>query len=266
MPPSGVRSRVTRAASAMGDAIASARITKLVTRKALETFNDSRNITILSKPWHSQISRQKQARLRLQQSWRAVDERRHRRMIAGNTSIYQDIHRRLAFNLNCIMRLRRVQIHLQIERQANFPVHFRLCPLMKPAGLALFRLQILCLNIPLRNYRISGFDDPSGFPPKAMGDQRKRFFQTGMSSFARFEQSPKFFRRQPAANLSLQWRATRRGVHHTLNMNSSHFTAYTRHAQGQEIHHKSRIHTGPNHSRTTLFANPIEFPSELWLA
>src|SRR5437879_4359584 len=92
-----------------------------------------------------------------------------------------------------------------------------------------------------------------------MSDECQRFFEACVSSFTGFEQSPKLLRRYSAVNLSLQWRAPCGCVHHTLNMNSSHFPADTGHAKRQKIHHKSGIHTGPDDSRTTFFANPIEF-------
>src|SRR5262249_21119224 len=143
---------------------------------------------------------------------------------------------------------------------------FRLRPLMKPACLALFHFQMLRPNIAFRNNSVTRFNDSSCFPSKAVGDQRQRFFEACVPGFARFEQSPKFFWSQPAANLSLQWGASRRCIHHALDMNGSHFTTHTCHTERQKVHHKSGIHTGPNDARTILFADPIELRGQVWFA
>src|SRR5215470_16460735 len=105
MPPFGVRTTATRAPSATAAEIVRAIVKqndnhvcaslRLPIRWGEGQFVKSsdfvktRNIlSASSKSWHRQITHQKQARLRLQQSWRAVHQGRHRRMIPGNTSIY----------------------------------------------------------------------------------------------------------------------------------------------------------------------------------
>ncbi len=87
-----------------------------------------------------------------------------------------------------------------------------------------------------------------------------------MAGFAFLEEAPEFGRRQAAADFFLQGSAAGRGVDDALNMHGADITADAGHADGQEIHDKTRIDAGADDARAGFFANLVEQRRESRLA
>jgi hypothetical protein len=116
-----------------------------------------------------QVSHQPQTGWHLQQTWHGIDQRRDCGRVAGDTAANHHIDGRVTFNLNCISRLGRIQIHLEVESQTEFAVAPGLGSLVQTAGLTLLDLQELCSNVVVSNYCITPFFHTLKPPTQAVG-------------------------------------------------------------------------------------------------
>src|SRR4029077_19197535 len=109
-----------------------------------------------------------------------------------------------ALDLDRVVRVLGIQVHLEVERQADFAVDPCFGPLMERAGLAAFYLEELSPDAVVGHDRLTRFDDGLRLPAEAVGDEGERFLQARVAGLAALEQAADLLGGQAAANFSLQ--------------------------------------------------------------
>ena len=82
------------------------------------------------------------------------------------------------------MRVLRIQVHLQIQRQASPAIYSGLGTLVQSAGLAFLDFQILRADVVISNDGITGFDEVLQRPTQAVRDQGERLLQPRVAGLA----------------------------------------------------------------------------------
>ena len=224
------------------------------------------NSGISRDPWHGQIGHQQQTGRRIEQAIGGVDQRGDRGLIPSDASVDDYIQGWIAFNLNSVVRVRGIEIHLQIQSQANLSVYGGLGVLMEAASLAFLDLQILRADSVIGYDGVAGFDDVLRCPAQAVREEGEGFLQPGVAGFALLEPSPKFYGRQATADLLLQGDTSRGSVHYALHVNGANLPTDAGEEDRQEVHYKAGIHAGANNTRAGFLADTVEFGSQFRLA
>src|SRR3954467_7214265 len=98
-----------------------------------------------------------------------------------------------------------------------------------------------------------------------MSDKRQRFFEARMPRLAAIEAAAELGRRQPAPNFALERSAPGRGIDDALDMHGADIATNAGHADGKDVHYKTRIDAGSDHPGVGVLANFIEHCRQLWL-
>ena len=117
-----------------------------------------------------------------------VDQRGYGGLVARHPAVDDDIQGRVAFDLDRVVRVRGIEIHPQIQRQADPAVHRGLGVLVEAASLAFLHRKMLRADVMVGHDGVTRFDDVLHRPAQAMGDEREGFLQARVAGFALLEQ------------------------------------------------------------------------------
>ena len=152
----------------------------------------------------------------------------------------RSLKRGVAFNLDRVMRVVRIQVHLEVQRQALDALDRALDALVDAAGLALPDLEEGGAQVAMGDNGSGRLGDSDRFPPQAMGYEGRRFFQTRVAGLAQLEQAAKDLGRLAAADLLLERPAPGRGIDHALHLDGANVAAHERQEEREHVHRRTR--------------------------
>ncbi len=122
---------------------------------------------------HGEVGHQEEAGRSLKNAFGGVDEGGDGGVIASDAAVHDDFQRGLAFDLNGVVRVGSIQVHLEIEGEVYTAIDFGFGALMEAAGLAFWHGEEFGADIVFCDDGVAGFNDSFGFPAERMGDQGK---------------------------------------------------------------------------------------------
>jgi hypothetical protein len=167
--------------------------------------------------------------------------------------------------LDCVVRVRSVEVHFQIQCEADLAVAFGDRALMQATGLAALNLEKRGANVMVGNDGVAGLDKACHLPSEAVSQKGQGFLQAGMTGLASAKETAEFSGSQAAADLSLERGAALGSIHHTLDMDSTDLAADTRDAKGQEVHDEARVYAGGDDTGTGLLTKAVQARGEFGL-
>lgn len=164
------------------------------------------------------------------------------------------------------MRIRRLEIHLDIERDLHRAFDATDRELMDAAALSFFYGDVRGLDVLLGDHGFAGLDEFIQFPTERMRDEGGGFFQSGVTGGAGFEAGLEFRWRPTAADLSLQRTAPRGGIDDALDVDGLDLATDAGEADGQDVHDETGIHAGAEDTGAAGFASGIKLGGEFRFA